>query len=219
MDVHHETNLEKAFHFTPQDLNENRRGHLTDAQFVRLRGRAGRTALVILAILGVLGILSVMSAQPTPDEIPIFLLCLVVPAVVTLAFTIGITEAAIAPRVVSKRSGQIHLAAAPFDYNPPLDSEIAPSFPVRQRLALGRGRSRGAIGQYSMVIDDQQFRLARDEYEALIPAVYNVYFVPTLHKIVSAELVSIAEGAAPSEAVTPSVPQTFDDDSQDTLRA
>src|SRR5206468_1387347 len=73
MDVHHETTLEKAFHFTPQDLNDNRRGQLSDTQLARLRGRAGRTALVILAILGVLGILSVMSAQPTPDEIPIFL--------------------------------------------------------------------------------------------------------------------------------------------------
>ncbi len=218
MDVQHETILEKTFQFTPDDLKQNRQGQLSASQAERLRRSAGRTSLIILAILGALGIMSVVSSQPSTRELPIFLLCLIVPAIVTLAFTVGVTEAAIAPRVVSKRSGQIHLAKAPFDYDPPLDVNTAPTFPARQRLTLGRSRIWMPVGQYSMVIDDQRFNLARDEFEALIPAVYNIYFVPTLHKIVSVELVSIAEGAAPEPSL-PAVPQKFDDDSQDILRA
>jgi hypothetical protein len=218
MDVQHETTLEKTFQFTPDDLKQNRQGQLAASQAERLRRNAGRTALIIVGILGILGIMSILSAQASPSELPIFLLCLIVPAVVTLAFTVGVTEAAIAPRVVSKRSGQIHLARAPFDYEPPLDSTTAPTFPMRQRFLPVRGRFWAPVGQYSMVIDDQRFNLSRDEFEALIPAVYNIYFLPTLHKIVSVELVSLAEGAA-QEPSAPALPQRFDDDSQDVLRA
>jgi hypothetical protein len=218
MDVQNETILEKTFQFTPDDLKQNRRGELSASQAERMRRSAGRTSLIILAILGALGIMSVVSAQPSPGELPIFLLCLGVPAIVTLAFTVGLTEAAIAPRVVSKRSGQIHLARAPFGYNPPLDDKTAPTFPVRQRFVPMRGRMWAPGGQYSMVIDDQRFSLTREEFEALIPAVYNIYFLPTLHKIVSIELVSLAEGALP-EPASPAVPPRFDDDSQDVLRA
>jgi hypothetical protein len=218
MDVQNETILEKTFQFTPDDLKQNRQGQLSASQADRLRRSAGRTALIILAILGVLGIMAILSAQPSTSELPIFFLCLIVPAAVALAFTVGITEAAIAPRVVTKRSAQIHLARAPFGYEPPLDATTAPTFPVRQRFSPVRGRFGAPIGQYSMIIDDQGFSLTRDEFEALIPAIYNVYFLPTLHKIVSVELVSLAEGAL-QEPSTPAVPQRFDDDSQDVLRA
>src|SRR5689334_7329658 len=87
MDVQHETILEKTFLFTPDDLKQNRRGELAASQAERLRRNAGRTTLIILAILGVLGIMSIASAQPSSGELPIFLLCLIVPAIVTVAFT------------------------------------------------------------------------------------------------------------------------------------
>ncbi len=219
MDVYRETGLEKAFHFTPDDLRENRQGQLSASQVERLRRRSGRTAWIILAILGGLAALAVLSAQPTTDEVPVFVLCLIVPAIVTLVFTIGTTEAAIQPRVVSKRTGQIHLAAAPFGYTPPLDEAELNAFPVRRRWVAGPGLARGGVGQYSLIIDDQQFTLTQDEFQALTPAIYTLYFLPTIHKIVSVELVSVSETGPALLPQEPALAPRFDDDMQDTLRA
>ncbi len=215
MNVYHETTLEKAFNFTPDDLSENRRGNLSATQIERLRRGSVRMAVIILAILAVLGVMSIVSAQLSPDELPIFLLCLIVPAIVTLALTVGITEAALSPRVVSKRTGQIHLASAPFGYQPPLDDEQLLSFGRPQRLWLPwQGGVRRPVGQYSMIIDDQQFQLTPDQYQLLIPGNYTVYFVPTIRKIVSIEPITVSKGATPEL----SAPSAFDED-QDTLRA
>jgi hypothetical protein len=219
MDVYRETGLERAFHFTPDDLRENRQGQLSASQVERLRHRSGRTAGIILVILSGLAILTVLSAQPTTGEIPVFLLCLIVPAIVTLVFTVGTTEAAILPRVVSKRTGQVHLAAAPLGYTPPLDDAALNAFPGRRRWLTGLGLAGSGVDQYSLIIDDQRFSLTQDEFQAFTPAIYTVYFLPTIHKIVSVELVSVSEtGPAPTPQ-EPALPPHFDDDMQDTLRA
>lgn len=217
-----ETTLQKVFRFTDGDLRDNRQGRLSDAQVSQIRRSAARTPLVIIGILAVLGVLSILSAQPAASELPIFLLFLIIPAVVTLALTVGVTEAALAPRVVSKRRGQIHLAEAPFGFNPPLtDEETLNAFTPRRSpipLPFGNGsRVKRPVGMYSLLIDDQLFRLSPDEYHALTPAVYTIYFVPTIQKIVAVEPV-----VAPTRTVDVSsslpAPVLLDDDDRDTLR-
>src|SRR5579859_707132 len=100
MDVYKQSVLGNAFGFTEDDLIENRRGQLSDAQIGRLRRSAGMTAIIVIAVLGGLGILSVLSAGPDPEGMPIFLFCLGMPALFTLAFTVIATEVAVSPRVV-----------------------------------------------------------------------------------------------------------------------
>ena len=85
MDVHHETTVEKTFHFTTKDLSENRQGRLSTSQAERLRRGAARTALIILGVMGAVGILAIASSSPSPGEIPIFLFCLIPPALIALA--------------------------------------------------------------------------------------------------------------------------------------
>jgi hypothetical protein len=217
MDVHHETTVEKTFNFTTKDLSENRQGRLSAPQAERLRRGAARTALIIVGVMGAVAVLAIASSRPSPGDIPMFLLCLIPSALIALALTVGITETALAPRVVSKRTGQIHLAAAPSDYRPPIEPTRLEKVSRRRRWWPGFGNLLAPVGHYSMIVEDQQFNLTRDEYEALIPAVYNVYFLPTLDKIVSVELVSISVDAVPEPP--PSIPPKFEDDSQDTLRA
>jgi len=216
-----ETTLEKVFHFTARDLSENRQGRLSDAQVSRIRREAARTPLLIIGVLGALGILSILSARPSAAEIPIFLLCLII----TLALTVGVTEAALSPRVVSKRAGQVHLAAAPFGFTPPLtDDETLNAFTTHRRFlrfpigGTGGKNTPQPIGLYSMFIDDQLFRLSPDEYHALTPAIYTVYFVPTIQKIVAVELVSFSE-RAPESAPGLSAPALPEDEDRDVLRA
>ncbi|MCC7446246.1 MAG: hypothetical protein IT324_02465 [Anaerolineae bacterium] len=215
-----QTTLQNVFRFTDGDLKDNRQGRLSDAQVSRIRRSAAKTPLVIIGILAVLGVLAVMSAQPSPSELPIFLIFLIIPAVVTLALTVGVTEAAIAPRVVSKRSGQIHLAEAPFGFNPPLtDEETLNAFvPHRSPLPIGNGkRVKRPVGMYSLLIDDQLFRLSPDEYHALTPSVYTIYFVPTIQKIVALEPVAVPTRTIDVAASLPA-PALLDDDDRDTLR-
>jgi len=215
-----ETTLQNVFRFTDGDLKDNRQGRLSDAQVSRIRRNAAKTPLVIIGILAVLGVLAVMSAQPDPSELPIFLIFLIIPAIVTLALTVGVTEAAISPRVVSKRSGQIHLAEGPFGFNPPLtDEETLNAFtPRRSPLPFGNGnRVKRPVGMYSLLIDDQLFRLSPDEYHALTPSVYTVYFVPTIQKIVAVEPV-VAPTRTIDVAASLPAPALLDDDDRDTLR-
>lgn len=222
MDTTYETTLQKVFRFTGGDLKDNRQGRLSDSQVSQIRRSAARTPLVIIGILGVLGVLAILSARPSASEIPIFLIFLIIPAVVTLALTVGVTEAALSPRVVSKRSGQIHLAVAPFGFNPPLtDEETLNAFTTRRSplsLPFGGGnRVKRPVGMYSMLIDDQLFRLSPNEYNALTPAVYTIYFVPTIQKIVAVELASAPERASDAAPGLPA-PAMLDDDDRDTLR-
>jgi hypothetical protein len=215
MNDQHQTAAQRAFNFTPPDLIDNRQGRLSEAQLGFLRRRAATLSLTIIGILAVLGALSILSAQASSDEVPVFLFCLTMPALITLVSTVGITEMAVLPRLVSKRTGQIHLAAAPADYTPPLDQTTEFEMPVRRNLL--RGIRPGRSAAYSMIIDDVQFRLSRDEFYALQPAVYTIYFVPTLNRIVAVE--PILETPAKSIAIQASSPSTFTDDDQDIIRA
>jgi hypothetical protein len=215
-----ETTLQNVFRFTDGDLKDNRQGRLSDAQVSRIRRSAAKTPVVIIGILVVLGVLAYLSAQPSPNELPIFLIFLIIPAIVTLALTVGVTEAALSPRVVSKRSGQIHLAEAPFGFNPPLtDEETLSAFaPRRSPLPFGTGnRVKRPVGMYSLLIDDQLFRLSPDEYHALTPTMYTIYFVPTIQKIVAVEPVVTPTRTIDISANLPA-PALLDDDDRDTLR-
>lgn len=214
LNVRQETPLEKAFSFTPDDLAQNRQGDLSAAQVDRLRRSAGQIALIVLAIIGALGILTILSAQPSTDEVPPLLLCLIVPALFTLAVSVGLTEIAISPRIVSKRSGQVHLA---FGLTPPV-----PPLEAEQARKARRFRF-GWMGSYSMIVGDQEFVLTREQYESLHPGLYaNVYFVPTIHKVVAVEVVDedFARATHLRRAAEPAAPQPLlPDDTEDTLRA
>ena len=183
MYVYKQSVLGNAFGFTEDDLEENRQGRLSNAQIAHLRRSAGTTAIIVIAVLGVLGILSVVSAGPDPQGMPIFLFCLGMPALFTLAFTVVATEIAVSPRVVAKRTGVVHLAYGVFDYQPPLEPNQYRGWGWR-RFMFGR------IGAYTMMIGDEEFRLSREQWELLRPSGYAaIYFLPTMHKIVSLEII------------------------------
>jgi hypothetical protein len=202
---YHESLLQKAFEFTPQDLSENRQGQLSPAQVERLRRRAGRLALIIIGVLGVLGVLTVLSARNAANEVPIFLLCLAVPALITLAFTVGTTEAAILPRVVTKRTGQVHLAYGLGAYVPPLDYGQQQ---IRRRFHFGYE------GSYRMIIGEQEYIIGREQYFAMQPGIYvAIYLVATIDRIVSVEVID--SKTLPPPAALPSI----SDDDSDVIRA
>lgn len=183
MDVYKQSVLGNAFGFTEDDLVENRRGHLSDVQIGKLRRSAGMTAIIVIAVLGGLGILSVLSAGPDPEGMPIFLFCLGMPALFTLAFTVIATEVAVSPRVVAKRSGIIHLAYGIMGYNPPLEANQYRGFGWRHFMF-------GRMGSYTMMIGDDEFRVSSEQWELLKAGGYAaVYFLPTIHKIVSLEII------------------------------
>ncbi len=206
MDTYQDNSLEAVFGFTAQDRRENRQGSLSESQALRLRSGASRTLLVVLAVLGGLGFLTIISVDSSPGELFLMLSCLAVPALGTFAFTLGTTEAAISPRVVSKVSGQIHLAYGMMGYNPPLDDA---------QLRTVRHYVIGQNAAYTMIVGDQQFRLSKEEYEALAPGYYIIYFVPTLKRIVSieridAEIVAPTPPALESGAPSPIISETYD---------
>jgi hypothetical protein len=208
--------LGEAFGFTENDLAENRRGNLTDAQMANLRRSAGQIALIVIGVLGAVGVLTIFSAQPDSSEVPVFLLCLGVPALVTLAFTVFATEAALVPRVVAKSSGVVHLAYGMFAYTPRLDEGQQR---IRRRFRFGR------MGGHTMIIGDQEFTLTRDQWSLLKAGSYaNIYYLPTLHKIVSIEIIAQDIQAPEPEIVhvdagTPSLPApSRGDDEGDIIR-
>src|SRR5713101_6770791 len=220
MDVYKQSVLGNAFGFTEDDLEENRQGRLSNAQIAHLRRNAGMTAVIVIAILGGLGILSVVSAGPDPAGMPIFLFCLGMPALFTLAFTVVATEVAVSPRVVAKRSGMVHLAYGIFDYKPPLEAN--------QRRGWGfRHFMFGRMGAYTMMMSDDEFRLSREQWELLRPGAYAaVYFLPTLHKIVSLEIIdSDIQAPEPptidvtAEPVEPIPARSDNSDTGDVIRA
>jgi hypothetical protein len=208
MDTYQDTSLEEVFSFTAQDLRENRQGSLSESQAARLRSGASRTLLVVLAVLAGLGFLTLISANSSPTELFLMLSCLTIPALGTFAFTLGTTEAAISPRVVSKVSGQIHLAYGMMGYNPPLDDE---------QLRTVRHFVLGQNGAYSMIVGDKQFRLNKEEYDALAMGYYVVYFVPTLNRIVSIERIDgeivapLPPPALEAGAPSPVISETYDE--------
>jgi hypothetical protein len=173
--------LETVFTFTPDDLRENRQGKLTSSQASHLRQIAQRLAIIILVVIGGLGILTVVTAQPaSTDLIPLFL-ALIIPAVATFAVTIGATEFAILPLVVAKRSGVAHVAYGMLGYTPPLD--------YGQMMTIPRFRLRGH-GSYRLFVGGIEFRLNREQYNAIPAGAYlDIYYLPTIRKIVAIEVV------------------------------
>jgi hypothetical protein len=220
MNVYRETSLEKAFEFTPDDLQQNQRGELSAAQRDRIRRHAGQIALIVLAVLGVIGILTILSAQPESDELPVFLIFLIGPAAITLALTVGLTEVALSPRVVAKRNGQIKLAYGIGAYDPPLDQE-------QQRRA--RRWIFGRAGACTMVVGDKEFQLSREQFNSLTPGLYvAIYYVPTIHRIVSIDVIDdgtqlppsaieIVTTAQPGESI-PAAKERVDDRDGDVIR-
>jgi hypothetical protein len=217
MEVYKQNSLEKAFNFTSHDLAENRQGRLTETQIGQLRRDAGRLAMIVLGVLGGLGILTLLTTQADPAELPLFLFCLLLPALITLAFTVFATEAAVVPRVVAKRSGVIHLAYGMLNYTPALDNPQKGGF---RRFTVGR------LGAYKMVVGEEQFQLSRDQWQQLRAGAYaNIYFLPTLHKIVAVEMLDtdIETPQPPAIDVTTPLPEissgNYGDDSGDIIRA
>ena len=215
MSVYRQTVLGSAFGFTEDDLEENRQGRLSVDQVARLRRRAGMTSVIVIGILGVLGVLSVLSAGPDPSGMPIFLFCLGMPALFTLAFTVVATEVAVSPRVVAKRSGVVHLAYGMFDYVPKLDYQQGRS---------ARGLLFGRLGAYTMIVSEQEFQLSQTQWELLKPGAYAaIYYLPTIHKIVSLELIDSdiqAEEPPTIDVVAEPIPvHTDNSDTGDVIRA
>ncbi len=172
--------LERAFSFTEQDLNQNMQGKLSDSQVARLRGEAYQTLYLIVGALAIIGVLALLSFRADAGELLLLLSCLILPAVVTFVFTVGNTEAALSARTVSKVSGMIHLAYGMMPYQPPLQDDFKP---------VQRGVVLGYQAAYRLAIADREFRLDRDQHEALSAGYgyYNIFFVPTLNKIVSVQ--------------------------------
>ncbi len=215
MNVIKDTAIENAFHFTSDDLAENQQGRLSYSQVAYLRGKAISLAAIIVAILAGIGVLAYISASPTSGELPIFLLALVIPAAIVLAGTVGATELAIMPGVVSKRTGTLHLGYGITGYNPPLDYG-------QQRT--GRRWMMGRMGAYTMIVQDQEFQISRDQWELIHPGAYAaVYIVPTIRKIVAIEIID-HDIKLPDEPILekpkkglPPLPDSYDD--QDIIRA
>jgi hypothetical protein len=210
------TELQKAFGFTEQDLQENRRGQLSGPQIATLRQGASRTATAILAVLGIIGGLVLFTANIPQNELGVLMLCLVTPALIALAATVGAVENAVGPRLVSKRSGQIHLRYGMMSYNPPVDL----STPVH-RVGFAANN-----GSYFMLIGDTEFVISKDQYEALAIGLYTVYFIPTLRRVVSVELIEVsATQSVPEPAeMLPTAPvapnySVLDDEGEDPIRA
>lgn len=171
--------LEVAFNFSPDDLRQNRSGRLSPPQAAALRKNSRRLAFIVLGVIGGLALLTLISTPVTANDLSILFLCLVIPAGVTFATTIGATEAALVPGVVSQRSGIAHLAYGISEYDPPF--ELGQRIP--RRFVMGR------MGAYSLVLGDSEFILTRDQWQAIRPgASITIYFLPTLHKIVALEV-------------------------------
>jgi hypothetical protein len=178
--------LERVFSFTEFDLKQNMQGKLSDAQAARLRQEAYQTLYLVIGALAIVGFLALLSFRANAGELLLLLSCLILPAIVTFVFTVGTTESALSARTVSKVSGMIHLAYGMMPYQPPLPDDFRP---------VQRGVVLGYQAAYRLAIGDREFRLDRDQYEALSAGYgyYNVFFVPTLNKIVSVQRIDPSE--------------------------
>ena len=176
------SNLQRAFHFSEQDLRDNRQGRLSASQANRLRAELRQLLFLVVGVLAGVGVLTLLSIRFSSTELLYLISCLTVPSLLTFAFTLGTTEAAIAPRAVSKRTGQVHLSRPGMGiFDPPLQAEdIA-------RLAHSPGLRLSRAGQFMLIIEDQVFRLGQEEHAALRPSFYTVYYVPQLNKVVAVE--------------------------------
>ncbi|MBX3063972.1 MAG: hypothetical protein U0528_19185 [Anaerolineae bacterium] len=207
-----ENPIETAFLFTQDDLKQNRQGRLSPAQIAQLRRKAARLSLPILAIIAALGVLTILSVPAAGDEFLMLLLCLGVPALVTLTLTIGMTEAAVGPSLVTKISGEAHFAYGIFGYDPPLGEQQI------RRLKRQYSAYFGYYGSYRMVVGEMEFQLSRDEFQALGVGFYNIYFVPTIRKIVSVEKLDLdpslpkAAPIRPAELVDPAMDAIGDEE-------
>ncbi|MFQ3535492.1 MAG: hypothetical protein SNJ58_06410 [Aggregatilineales bacterium] len=172
--------LERAFSFTESDLKQNMQGKLSDAQVARLRQEAYQTFYIVIGALAIIGFLALLSFRANAGELLLLLSCLILPAIFAFAFTVGITEPALSARTVSKVSGMIHLAYGLMPYQPPLPYDFR---------RVQRGVVFGYQAAYRLAVGDREFRLDRDQYQALSAnyAHYNIFFVPTLNKIVSVQ--------------------------------
>jgi hypothetical protein len=124
------------------------------------------------------------------------------------------TESAVSPALVTKISGEAHFAYGIFGYDPPIDDEQA------KRLKRQFAANLGFYGSYRMAIGDMEFQLSRDEFNALGKGkgYYNVYYVPTIRKIVSVERLALdptqprVQVPKPMEAIDPSMDNFGDDE-------
>jgi len=200
MNSDYRSNLEKAFGFTEADLYDNRQGRLAPSQAARLRGHSLRIFLAIVAFLAFVTIPAFLIMDSTPQELTVVLACTILPVVAfTFAFTVAVTEAAVAPRVVSQLSGQIHLGYGVMGYNPPLDNE---------QVRFARTVFMARAASYRMVISNREFRLSRDEFEALAVGYYSVYFLPSMNKIVAIQRIDpdFKEQSRKSDIVVTALP-------------
>ncbi len=180
MNVIKESAIEHAFEFTNDDLNANHEGQLSATQIQRLRGKSINMATIIIVVLGALGVLSYLSAGSDTAGTPVFVLVLVVTALVTVGGTVGWNEFAIRSRTVNKATGTVYLAYGYGVYNPPVENRLGNS----RRLMLGRA------GAYVMLIENQEFRINREQWNIITPgSIAAAYWVPNIRKIVSIEII------------------------------
>jgi hypothetical protein len=200
--------LQTLFGFNDADVRVNRIGKLSDNQTARLRAESTNFLYIILAALAVIGILAMFSFRATAGELFTLGTCIVVPGLLAFTYTLGRTNAALKPRVVSKVIGQVHLSTPPVGFQPPLRAEQAALIP--QRMGFG------GPAMYMLVVGDQVFALSHDQHAALRPALYTVYYVPTLRKIVALEeMADLNSSARPVPALdapaeAPALPPTDD---------
>lgn len=214
------SDLQQVFQFTDDDLRANRQGRLTDAQVAHLRRAASQRALPIVLITGALGILTLLTVSISTGELLAFLIALAIPVALILSLTVGLTESALGPRLVVKVSGQAHLAYGILDYNPPLDEQQVNT--LRRVIFAFHNHS------YRLAVGDMEFMLSRDEYHVLAAGLYNVYYVPTIRKVVALDVISLAS-ASPTASATavptsaqagssPTYPDGLDEPREDNLR-
>ena len=178
MNIYKNQSLEKQFHFTEDDLQLNREGRLSRTQMAYLRRRAYSFSAIVVAAIAILGLLSYFSAQPDPPDFA-FMWALIIPVVIVVAGTIGATELAILPGVVSKLNGTVYLAYGMAAYEP-----------IREDNRRGRRFMLGRTGAYTLLIQDQEFRISRDQWNLIRPgAIGTVYWIPTIRKIVALEII------------------------------
>ena len=82
----------------------------------------------------------------------------------------------------------------------------------------------GRMGAYTLLVQDQEIRISRDQWDLIHPGAYAaVYIVPTIRKIVAIEIID-HDVKLPDEPFLekpkkglPPLPDSFDD--QDVIRA
>jgi hypothetical protein len=178
-----------AFHFTEADLQQNRKGKLSDAQAALLRRDGLQMALLVCGALVVVTVLAFISAQgAVPGELQCVGLAVVLLILFAFYFFVMRTETAARPRKVEAVTGQAAIIY-------------------------------GLRGSQNLVINNRRFTITLEQSRAVEGgAVYTLYVVPGLNKIVALEAYAGERIDKPEEPRI-SIEPVIGEDGQDVLRA